>query len=74
MKPRKITVVDFNENGFHRVTQYYNEIKLKPEHITYPVNLLDPIFDVFFNEIWNEDHFESSTYKSLKSIFFRLRR
>ena len=55
-KPRKITVVDINENGLTELTRDLrssNLLDYNPEYITYPVNLLSDTFDKIFNsEIW----------------------
>jgi len=56
-QPRKIVVVDINENGLTELTRELRSSKLldyKPELITYPVNLLDVTFDKVFNsEKWD---------------------
>ena len=56
-QPRKIVVVDFNENGLTELTRDLRSSKLldyKPEIITYPVNLLDDTFDkIFLSENWD---------------------
>ena len=56
-QPRKIVVVDINENGLTELTRELRSSKLldyKPELITYPVNLLDDTFDKVFNsEKWD---------------------
>jgi FlaA1/EpsC-like NDP-sugar epimerase len=55
-KPRKITVVDINENGLTELTRDLrssNLLDYNPEYITYPVNLLSDTFDKIFNsESW----------------------
>ena len=55
-KPKKITVVDINENGLTELTRDLrssNLLDYKPEYITYPVNLLSTTFDKIFNsENW----------------------
>jgi FlaA1/EpsC-like NDP-sugar epimerase len=51
-KPRKITVVDINENGLTELTRDLrssNLLDYNPEYITYPVNLLSDTFDKIFN-------------------------
>lgn len=51
-KPRKITVVDINENGLTELTRDLrssNLLDYNPEYITYPVNLLSNTFDKIFN-------------------------
>ena len=51
-KPRKITVVDINENGLTELTRDLrssNLLDYNPEYITYPVNLLSDTFDKVFN-------------------------
>ena len=56
-KPKRIVVVDINENGLTELTRDLRSSSLldyKPEYITYPVNLLSDTFDKIFNlEIWN---------------------
>lgn len=56
-QPRKIVVVDFNENSLTELTRDLRSSKLldyKPELITYPVNLLDDTFDkIFLSENWD---------------------
>ena len=57
LKPEKVVVVDFNENGLTELTRDLRSSKLldyKPEYITYPVSLLSSIFDKIF---WS-DHFD----------------
>ena len=47
-KPKKIVVVDFNENGLTELTRDLRSSELlnyNPIYITYPINLLDDIFD-----------------------------
>jgi FlaA1/EpsC-like NDP-sugar epimerase len=55
-KPRKIIVVDINENGLTELTRDLrssNLLDYNPEYITYPVNLLSDTFDKIFNsETW----------------------
>ena len=51
-KPKKITVVDINENGLTELTRDLRSSKLldySPEYITYPINLLSDTFDKIFN-------------------------
>ena len=51
-QPRKITVVDTNENGLTELTRDLrssNLLDYNPEYITYPVNLLSDTFDKIFN-------------------------
>jgi FlaA1/EpsC-like NDP-sugar epimerase len=51
-KPKKITVVDMNENGLTELTRDLrssNLLDYNPEYITYPVNLLSDTFDKIFN-------------------------
>lgn len=51
-KPKKIIIVDINENGLTEITRDLRSSKLldyKPEYITYPVNLLSNTFDKIFN-------------------------
>jgi FlaA1/EpsC-like NDP-sugar epimerase len=56
-KPKKIVVVDFNENGLTELTRDLRSSDLlnhKPEYITYPVNLLSETFDkIFSSEAWD---------------------
>ena len=56
-QPRKIVVVDINENGLTELTRELRSsilLDYKPELITYPVNLLDDTFDKVFNsEKWD---------------------
>ena len=56
-QPRKIVVVDINENSLTELTRDLRSSKLldyKPELITYPVNLLDDTFDkIFLSENWD---------------------
>jgi FlaA1/EpsC-like NDP-sugar epimerase len=55
--PKKITVVDINENGLTELTRDLRSSKLldyNPEYITYPVNLLSDTFDKIFNsDTWD---------------------
>ena len=55
-QPRKIVVVDINENGLTELTRDLrssNLLDYNPEFITYPVNLLSDIFDKIYNsESW----------------------
>ena len=55
-KPKKITIVDTNENGLTEITRDLRSSKLLDydvEYITYPVNLLSNTFDKIFNsDIW----------------------
>ena len=55
-QPRKIVVVDINENGLTELTRDLrssNLLDYNPEYITYPVNLLSDTFDKIFNtESW----------------------
>jgi FlaA1/EpsC-like NDP-sugar epimerase len=57
LKPKKIVVVDINENGLTELTRDLrssNLLAYKPEYITYPVNLLSDTFDKIFNlENWD---------------------
>ena len=51
-KPKRIVVVDINENGLTELTRDLrssNLLDYKPEYITYPVNLLSDTFDKIFN-------------------------
>jgi FlaA1/EpsC-like NDP-sugar epimerase len=51
-KPKRIVVVDINENGLTELTRDLrssNLLDYKPEYITYPVNLLSGTFDKIFN-------------------------
>ena len=56
-QPRKITVVDTNENGLTELTRDLrssNLLDFNPEYITYPINLLSDTFDkVFDNDYWD---------------------
>jgi FlaA1/EpsC-like NDP-sugar epimerase len=56
-KPKRIVVVDINENGLTELTRDLRSSSLldyKPEYITYPVNLLSDTFDKIFNlEDWD---------------------
>ena len=56
-KPKRIVVVDINENGLTELTRDLRSSSLldyKPEYITYPVNLLSDTFDKIFNlENWD---------------------
>jgi FlaA1/EpsC-like NDP-sugar epimerase len=56
-KPRKIIVVDINENGLTELTRDLrssNLLDYNPEYITYPVNLLSDTFDkVFYTNCWD---------------------
>ena len=56
-QPRKITVVDTNENGLTELTRDLrssNLLDYNPEYITYPVNLLSDTFDkVFDSDFWD---------------------
>jgi FlaA1/EpsC-like NDP-sugar epimerase len=56
-QPRKITVVDTNENGLTELTRDLrssNLLDYNPEYITYPVNLLSDTFDkVFDTDSWD---------------------
>ena len=55
-KPKKIVVVDINENGLTELTRDLRSSKLLdyyPEYITYPVNLLSKTFDrIFYSHNW----------------------
>ncbi len=55
-KPKKITVVDINENGLAELTRDLRSSNLLDypiDYISYPVNLLSNIFDKIFNsEKW----------------------
>jgi FlaA1/EpsC-like NDP-sugar epimerase len=55
-KPKKITVVDFNENGLTELTRDLrssNLLDYNPEYITYPVNLLsDTFLKIFNSDTW----------------------
>jgi FlaA1/EpsC-like NDP-sugar epimerase len=57
LKPKRIVVVDINENGLTELTRDLRSSSLldyKPEYITYPVNLLSDTFDKIFNlESWD---------------------
>ena len=51
-KPKRIVVVDINENGLTELTRDLrssNLLDYKAEYITYPVNLLSDTFDKIFN-------------------------
>ena len=56
-KPKKIVVVDIDENGLTELTRDLRSSKLfdyKPVYITYPVNLLSDTFDKIFSlESWD---------------------
>ncbi len=56
-KPKRIIVVDINENGLTELTRDLRSSSLldyKPVYITYPVNLLSDTFDKIFNlENWD---------------------
>jgi FlaA1/EpsC-like NDP-sugar epimerase len=56
-QPKKITVVDTNENGLTELTRDLrssNLLDYNPEYITYPVNLLSDTFDkVFDTDSWD---------------------
>ena len=56
-KPKRIVVVDINENGLTELTRDLrssNLLDYKPEYITYPVNLLSDTFDKIFNsDTWD---------------------
>ena len=56
-KPKRIVVVDINENGLTELTRDLrssNLLDYNPEYITYPVNLLSNTFDKIFNlESWD---------------------
>ena len=50
-KPKKLVVVDTNENGLTELTRDLRSSELmnyKPDYITYPVNLLSDTFDKIF--------------------------
>ena len=54
LQPKKIVVVDINENGLVELTRDLrssNLLDYNPEYITYPVNLLSETFDKVF---WSE--------------------
>ena len=55
-KPKKLTIVDTNENGLTEITRDLRSSKLLDydvEYITYPVNLLSNTFDKIFNsDVW----------------------
>ena len=51
LKPKKLVVVDFNENGLAELTRDLRSSSLldyNPEYISYPVNLLSDTFDKIF--------------------------
>ena len=51
LQPKKIVVVDINENGLVELTRDLrssNLLDYNPEYITYPVNLLSETFDKIF--------------------------
>jgi len=53
--PKKITIVDTNENGLTELTRDLrssNLLDYKPKYITYPVNLLSSTFDKVF---WSDN-------------------
>ena len=53
--PKKIVIVDTNENGLTELTRDLrssNLLDYNPEYITYPVNLLSEIFDKIF---WSDE-------------------
>ncbi len=53
--PKKIVVVDINENALTELTRDLrssNLLDYKPEYVTYPVNLLSKTFDKIF---WSEE-------------------
>ena len=56
-RPKKIVVVDINENGLTELTRDLRSSTLldyHPEYITYPVNLLSDTFDkIFYNHNWD---------------------
>lgn len=56
-KPRKIVIVDINENALTELTRDLRSSRLidyNPEYITYPVNLLSETFDkIFFNTFFH---------------------
>jgi FlaA1/EpsC-like NDP-sugar epimerase len=56
-QPKKITIVDTNENGLTELTRDLrssNLLDYNPEYITYPVNLLSDTFDkVFYTNCWD---------------------
>ena len=56
-EPKKIVIVDTNENGLTELTRDLrssNLLDFNPEYITYPVNLLSTTFDKIFNsDNWN---------------------
>ena len=56
-EPKKIVIVDTNENGLTELTRDLrssNLLDFNPEYITYPVNLLSTTFDKIFNsDKWN---------------------
>jgi FlaA1/EpsC-like NDP-sugar epimerase len=56
-RPKKLTVVDINENGLTELTRDLrssNLLDYSPEYITYPVNLLSDTFDkVFDTDSWD---------------------
>ena len=50
-KPKKVVIVDINENGLTELTRELrssNILDYNPEYITYPVNLLSKTFDKIF--------------------------
>ena len=56
-KPKKVVVVDHNENNLTELTRDLRSSSLldyNPDFITYPINLLDKTFD----KIFLSDHFE----------------
>jgi len=67
-KPSKIVVIDFNENALTELTRDLRSSTLldySPEFITYPVNLLDPIFEKIF---WSDNFNIVSNFSAHKHV------
>ncbi len=69
-KPKRIVVVDINENGLTELTRDLrssNLLDYKPDYITYPVNLLSDTFDKIFNLVRWDVVANFSAHKHVRS-------
>ena len=67
-KPKKITIVDFNENDLTELTRDLRSSKLldyNPFYITYPVNLNSKIFDKIF---WSNNYDLIANFSAHKHV------
>ena len=67
-KPKKVIVVDINENGLTELTRDLRSsyfLDYKPDYITYPVNLLSETFDKIF---WSNDFDVIANFSAHKHV------